>query len=197
MNEPKNVRDAPPMPDHVGQKILTIAELFAKAERRVGRHQLLIERITDNIGRPPTAYALAFLAATWTLSNTLAPRFGFRAIDPPPFAGLQAAACILALLVTVAILTTQNRVAKLMQQRTQLDLRVNLIAEEKIAKLIALVEELRRDLPLVRDRRDSVAEAMKEAVDLNAVAGELETIQEDPGSEEEASRPARGNGTRG
>ena len=166
-------RDATAMPEHVGHKIQSIAELFAKRERRVGRHQLVIERITEAVGRPATAYVLAFAVVGWMVANGLAPRLGAHAVDPPPFALLQAAACILALLMTVSILTTQNRVAKLAQQRAQLDLQVNLIAEEKIAKLVALVEELRRDLPAVKDRKDSLAEAMTEAVNLDAVAGEL------------------------
>jgi uncharacterized membrane protein len=177
--------DAAAMPAHVGHKIQTIAELFAKDERRVGRHQLAIERITDVVGRPGTAYVLALAFVGWMIGNTIAAHVGVRALDPPPFAWLQVAACIAALLMTVTILTTQNRVAKLAQQRAQLDFQVNLIAEEKIAKLVALVEELRRDLPSVKDRRDSLADAMTEAVDLDAVAGKLETIQgsaENPGS---------------
>lgn len=168
-------RDPATMPDHVGHKIQTIAELFAKTERRVGRHQFAIERMTDAVGRPATAYVFAFVVVGWILANGLAPRFGARAVDPPPFAWLQVAACIAALLMTVTILTTQNRVAKLAQQRAQLDLQVNLIAEEKIAKLVALIEELRRDLPSVKNRRDSLADAMTEAVDLDAVAGQLKT----------------------
>jgi uncharacterized membrane protein len=160
------------MPEHVGQKIQTIAELFAKAERRVGRHQLAIERMTHAVGRPATAYALAFVVAAWIFANGFAPHFGARPLDSPPFAWLQLAASISALLMTVTILTTQNRVAKLAQQRAQLDLQVNLIAEEKIAKIIALIEELRRDLPSVKNRKDSLAEAMTEAVDLGAVAGD-------------------------
>jgi uncharacterized membrane protein len=165
------------MPEHVGHNIQMIAALFAKAERRVGRHQLAIERMTDIFGRPATTYVLALAVFAWTFVNLQAPRFGFRSIDPPPFPLLQSAACIAALLMTVSILTTQNRFAKLAQQRAHLDLQVNLISEEKIAKLIALVEELRRDLPSVKDRRDSLADAMTEAVDVHAVAEELEAIQ--------------------
>jgi uncharacterized membrane protein len=71
--------------------------------------------------------------------------------------------------MTVTILTTQNRVAKLAQRRALLDLQVNLIAEEKIAKIVSLLEELRRDLPSVKNRRDSLAEAMTDAVDVHAV----------------------------
>jgi uncharacterized membrane protein len=182
MNEDADSPEIAPMPEHVGQKIQSISELFANAERRVGRHQLAIERMTDAIGRPMTAYLLALAVVAWVLVNTLAPKLGmFAAFDPPPFGYLQAGASAAALLMTVTILTSQNRVAKLGQQRAQLDLQVNLIAEEKIAKVVALVEELRRDLPSVRNRRDSLADAMTEAVDLKAVASELDTIQQGGG----------------
>jgi uncharacterized membrane protein len=55
-----------------------------------------------------------------------------------------------------------------------LELQVNLVSEQKIAKLISLLEELRRDLPSVRDRVDVVADAMAEAVDPQAVITSLE-----------------------
>jgi uncharacterized membrane protein len=172
------VHDESAMPEHVGHNIRTIATMFAKAEQRVGRHQIAIERLTDVFGRPATTYVLVLAVVGWIFTNALAPRFGFRSLDPPPFPWLQCATCIAALLMTVTILTKQNRVAKLAQQRAHLDLQVNLIAEEKIAKLIALVEELRRDLPSVKNRKDSLADAMTEAVDAQTVADELEAIQD-------------------
>jgi uncharacterized membrane protein len=175
-------RELAALPDHVGQKIDTIAEVFARAERRVGRHQLAIERVTDAVGRPLTAYLLTLAVIVWMLANTVAPRMNIHPVDPPPFTWLQVTASIAAVLMTVTILTTQNRVAKLAQQRAQLDLQVNLISEEKIAKLVSLIEELRRDLPSVKNRRDSLAESMTEAVDLHVVAEELESPVKPPES---------------
>jgi uncharacterized membrane protein len=172
-------REEPPIPEHVGHKVHKVSALFAEAEGRVGRHQLAIERVTSVLGRPATAYSLAVVILGWLLANGLAPRVGVRALDPPPFSYLQVAVSIAALLTTVIIVTAQNRVDKLAQQRAHLDLQVNLIAEEKIAKLIALIEELRHDIPSVKNRRDSLAEAMTEAVDLHAVAGGLAPDPED------------------
>jgi uncharacterized membrane protein len=57
-------------------------------------------------------------------------------------------------------------------------LQVNLLAEHKVAKLIALVEELRRDLPMVRDRIDREADSMQEAVDPAAMLAALEGTSE-------------------
>jgi uncharacterized membrane protein len=85
-----------------------------------------------------------------------------------------------ALLVATMVLTTQNRYAKRAAHRANLELQVNLVAEQKIAKLVSLLEELRRDLPSVRDRVDPIAEAMQESVDPHAVLIVLEeTIESD------------------
>ncbi|MHC5830273.1 MAG: DUF1003 domain-containing protein, partial [Nostoc sp.] len=60
------------------------------------------------------------------------------------------------------------------EQRAQLMLQLNLLSEQKIAKIIALLEELRTDLPNVINRHDSEAELMREAADPIAV---LEALQ--------------------
>jgi uncharacterized membrane protein len=54
-------------------------------------------------------------------------------------------------------------------------LQLNLITEQKIAKLISLVEELRTDLPNVKNRADLEAEIMQHSVDPQAI---LEVLQQ-------------------
>ena len=157
------------VPQHVGERLTSVAELVENAQRQIGRHQLAIERVTDGVGRPGTAYLLLVAFLGWMAVNGVAQHVGAHPPDPPPFAWLQVVLCISSLLMPVTILTTQNRVAKLAQRRALLDLQVNLIAEEKIAKIVSLLEELRRDLPSVKNRRDSLAEAMTDAVDVHAV----------------------------
>jgi uncharacterized membrane protein len=171
----KPVREERSIPEHVGNNIQTVGTLLAKSERSVGPHQLAIERLMAGFGRPATVYVLVLVILAWIITNVVARRFGFKAFDPPPFAWLQCVTCVAALLVTLIILTGQNRMAKLAERRAHLDLQVNIIAEEKIAKIVALVEELRRDLPSVRDRHDPLAQAMTEAVNVHAVAEELDS----------------------
>jgi uncharacterized membrane protein len=76
--------------------------------------------------------------------------------------------------MTTLVLITANRQTRNAEERSHLDLQVNLLAEHKVAKLIALVEELRRDLPMVRDRIDREADSMQEAVDPAAMLAALE-----------------------
>lgn len=159
--------------EHVAQNIDTIAQLHAEAEHRVGRHQRAIERVGSVIGHPRSLYAIAAGVTFWVVFNVAAPHLGLLPLDAPPFFWLQGLVSLTALLMTTVVLTTQKRQARRTAQRDHLDLQVNLIAEQKIAKLIALIEELRRDLPSVRDRRDSVAEAMIEAVDTGAMVSAL------------------------
>ena len=82
-----------------------------------------------------------------------------------------------ALLTTTVVLITQTRQGKLAEQRAQLDLQVRLLAEQKTAKLIALLEELRRDLPEVKNRHDAEAAAMEQSTDPHAILDAIETLQ--------------------
>ncbi|HEX5322161.1 MAG TPA: DUF1003 domain-containing protein, partial [Capsulimonadaceae bacterium] len=72
------------------------------------------------------------------------------------------------------VLITQNRQGKLDAQRDELDLQINLLTEQRTAKIVELLEELRRDLPSVPNRPDPVADALKETVDPHIVLTALE-----------------------
>lgn len=162
------------VPEHVTHSVETIATIHDRAQRKVDRHQRLVEVLTATIGRPHSIYVIAAIVAAWIIYNVTAPRMGWHRVDEPPFFWLQGALCAASLLVTTMVLTTQNRQTRQNEQRSQLDLQVNLLSEQKIAKIIDLLEELRRDMPTVRDRVDPLAEAMKEAVDPHAVMSALE-----------------------
>jgi uncharacterized membrane protein len=161
-------------PDNLSQNVETLTSLRARAERELTTHQRRIERFTEQIGRPRTFYLIVTFAGVWCGFNALAWHLGVRPFDPPPFAWLQGAVGLGALLMTTIVLITQTRQTQDAEQRSQLDLQVNLLAEQKAAKLIALLEELRRDIPTVENRFDRVAEAMKEPVDPHAVLSALE-----------------------
>jgi uncharacterized membrane protein len=133
-----------------------------------------VEAVTAFFGRPAFLYGILLAAALWILPNTLPRRFGFRQFDPPPFYWLQGAVGFSALLMTTGVLIKQTRQEKLAEQRAQLSLQLNLLSEQKIAKLIDLVEELRRDLPNVKDRYDSEAEVLKQPADPHTLVNTLE-----------------------
>lgn len=137
--------------------------------------------MTGALGRPRTVYLILAMVFGWIVFNVF-PRgaMSWPQIDPPPFFWLQGAVSLSALLMTTLVLITENRQARSVEQRSHLDLQVNVLAEHKIAKLIALLEELRRDLPMVRDRVDQEAESMQEALDPAAMLVALEKTESAP-----------------
>ncbi|MBS1108621.1 MAG: hypothetical protein H6Q88_613 [Anaeromyxobacteraceae bacterium] len=159
-----------PVPQ-VRQNVETIADLDRASEGRVTRHQHLIEVITFHLGRPRTLYSFLILVAAWVGVNTLLPGLGW---DRPPFFWLQGLLALVSVTTTTVVLITQNRSMRRAERRSQVELHINLLAEEKVGKLVALLEELRRDLPSVRDRPDSQAEAMSRGTDVREVIDEVE-----------------------
>ena len=162
------------------QDVESVASIRARAEQRLDRHQRMMEVLTAALGRPRTVYVTLSVVVGWVAFNLLTPKLlGWQRIDPPPFFWLQGMVALSALLMTTLVLITANRQTRNAEERSHLDLQVNLLAEHKVAKLIALVEELRRDLPMVRNRIDREADAMQEAVDpdamIEALAGASET----------------------
>jgi uncharacterized membrane protein len=165
---------APPLADPMARNVQVVADMHLQAERTLSAHQRAIESGTARLGQPATLYLILAVVVLWTVGNSLGLRLGARVPDPPPFDWLQGVIGLAALLTATMILTTQNRQAKLMERRMHLDLQVNLLTEQKTAKLIELLEELRRDLPNVRDRHDSEAEIMRHAAEPLKVIAALE-----------------------
>lgn len=163
-----------PLPHHIGQNIETIVALQTRAERDVPRHQRVVEAATTFFSRPAFLYSSLVVVAFWMLPNVLHQSLGLPQFDPPPFDLLQLALSIISLPMTIAVLIKQDRQEKLAEQRAQLSLQLNLLSEQKIAKLIALVEDLRCDLPNVKNRYDPEADEMKQAADPHVVMTALE-----------------------
>ncbi len=169
--------------DILDKDIETIVDMRLVAERKVSRHQRAIEKVTNSIGRPIALYLILLLVLLWILLNEFYKTLGLPTIDPPPFSWLQDTVSVGALLMTTAILITQNRQAKMTEQRRHLDLQVTLLTERKVSKLIELVEDLRKDIPSVRDRKDSEAQAMKEPVDPHTALTSLNKTLKDTAKE--------------
>jgi uncharacterized membrane protein len=79
-------------------------------------------------------------------------------------------------LTTTVVLIAQNRHARLDSQRGHLGLQLSLLTEQKVTKLIHLLEELRHDLPMVEDRHDSEVVALQQHTDAAQVLSALEPV---------------------
>lgn len=151
------------------EHVAAVVALHVNAEKALSRHQRLVESVTAQIGKPRTIIALIAVSSMWILANIAAPLVGMTPWDPLPCFWLQGAVGAYAGLVATMVLATQNRQQRQAEQQAYLHLQVNLAAEKKTAKVIELMEELRRDLPSVPSRVDHQATAMACAVDPHAL----------------------------
>lgn len=182
-SSPPPTADQDDFVDPVSHTVQTIADLHVRAERKVPRSQRAVEAATAFVGRPRFLFLTLGFVAVWVAINETAHLADRTAFDVPPFFWLQGLVALSALLMTTMVLITTNRQARLAERRAQLDLQINLLTEQKITKLIALIEELRRDLPNVHNRDDPEAERMQEAADPHAVLVALDHLLSDDVSE--------------
>ena len=100
---------------------------------------------------------IAFIVV-WVFINLWGVRAGWEHVDEPPFFWLQGIVSSNALLLTVAVLIRQNRMARLAEHRAHLDLQINLLTEQKTAKILEIVHEWRGELASPRGRPPADAE---------------------------------------
>jgi uncharacterized membrane protein len=163
------------LPAHIEDTVAAIARLHAAHRLETGALQRFVDRLTAWIGRPSFVAGLTLGVTLWVAGNLLAWRGGMTPWDEPPFNWLQGVLTLLALYVTVLILATQRREDQLAGYREQLTLELAILSEQKSAKIIALLEEMRRDSPTLKNRVDKEAAAMAVAADPQAV---LDAIKE-------------------
>jgi uncharacterized membrane protein len=151
------------LPAHIEKTVQAIAELHMQHHREATPFQHALDRMTNVVGRPRSIGFLTLCVAVWIGLNLLLRLSGRAALDPPPFPWLQDAGTLLSLYITILILITQRREDELARRRDQMTLELAMLGDQKTAKIIALLEELRRDHPEIVDRVDREAAEMSRA----------------------------------
>lgn len=148
------VVDTPILPAHIEDTVQSIASLHAEHYQQATPLQRLVDRVTALVGRPSFVGLLTAGVVGWVLANLFTAWLGHEPVDPPPFYWFQGIVGLMALYITVLILTTQRREDQLAGHRKQLTLELAILGEQKSAKIIELLEEMRRDDPSLRNRVD-------------------------------------------
>ena len=179
--------ETPILPAHIEDTIRSIAQLHAEHHRAATPLQRVVDKMTALVGRPRFIGLLTLLVVLWIGGNGIASLGGYAAFDPPPFAWFDGAVSLGALYIALLILTTQRREDQLAQHREQLTLELAILSEQKTAKVIELLEEMRRDNPNLRNRVDEEAAAMAVPADPQSV---LNAIKESHAEAELLDGPA-------
>jgi len=164
--------------EQISQNIESIAAFYVREEQKISPAQRALESFSAFLGKPHYLGLILGFAALWMLMNVLPHLLGLAVFDPAPFSWLHLVISLGGLITATVVVITQNRFAKLEEQRAHLDLQVNLLTEQKVTKIINLLEELRRDLPMVKDRHDAEAAAFQQPTDPHVVLAEIDEQRE-------------------
>ncbi len=163
-----------PLPDPIAENIEAIIAIHRQEAEDATAAEKVLEVVAAWFSQPGFLYLL-LLGLGLGLGGDALNQTGLLPFDLPTFhwadQGLDAAA----LLISTGVLIRQNRQEGFAEQRTQLMLQLNLLSEKKIAKIIALMEELREDLPNMEQRYDHEAAVMQVSTDPLAL---LEALKE-------------------
>ena len=159
MSEPNEVRgDRGDLSSTAKGNLQLLAAFYESEDAKISGIQLLIERVSSFFGSPAYfVFAIVFIVL-WVLVNLWAAAAGWKHVDEPPFFWLQGIVSSNALLLTVAVLIRQNRMAQLAEHRAHLDLQINLLTEQKVTKALQLVDELRGEFATLRGAPSNDAE---------------------------------------
>lgn len=147
------------------QKRKGAAELFSLS---MHQKKSLSERgadfLTDSFGTIAFFNINAVLFIGWLLVNAnIIP--GFTAFDPYPFGMLTMVVSLEAIFLSIIVLISQNRAAKIADLREEIDLQVNVAAEQEITQILSMLEGIEKKLSIKELHAADLAR-MKEVLDL-------------------------------
>src|SRR5687768_10885148 len=160
----------------VDRNIDTLIEICNNLERRRSRSDRMADGITRFSGSMGFVYLHVLWFAAWILYNEAAHRqwLPLTAFDPPPFGLLTLVVSLEAIFLATFVLITQNRMSEVADQRADLDLQIDLLAEYEVTRVLVLADAIAEHLGLAAGD-DPEIEELKNDVSPEAVLREYQT----------------------
>lgn len=154
-------------------------QFFKSFEAKSLRSRSLLTQISDDLTTicGSTSFLLFHIVwfIGWIVINTeVIP--GTIAFDPFPFGLLTMVVSLEAIFLAIFILVSQNRQSYVASLREETHLRVNLIAEEEITKVLEVLAEIRSELGI--KRKDPELDEMLNRIDTNYIEKSIATQME-------------------
>ena len=188
----------------LARNVAAVAQLEATERARLSASERFSDAIAQMAGTGRFAAAHVIWFAGWIVWNTgLVP--GWRPVDPYPFAFLTLIVSLEAIFLSIFVLISQNNLTRQSDRRAQLDLQINLLAEQESSKTVALLERIAHQLHVPVPDDPSEPE-LAGSTDIRDVVSTLESVQpvqsrrapkaregstNDPGVDPERPRRAR------
>lgn len=140
-------------------------ETIARLEKQFLEQRTLVQRVGDAIGGFAGSMKFVVLHVAiftfWFLANAKKIP-GIPAFDPYPYMFLSLAVSMEAVLLATFVLMKQNREGKRAEQREQLMLQIDLLAEQEITKTLQLLQRVCEHLGIQDVQRDPEIRVLSE-----------------------------------
>ncbi len=150
--------------DRLTERRQRLGAFRARANERRSKAERIADRLTQVMGSVPFLIFHLVLFMVWLGVNLgiikILPQY-----DPFPFGLLTMALTLEQSLLTIFIIMSQNRSAEIADLRNEIDLQVNIVAEEEISKALRLLRLIGEKLDIAEIINDSELSLMEEPLD--------------------------------
>jgi uncharacterized membrane protein len=158
----------------VERNVRALRELTARFDRRRTFSQRLADAVTSFLGSMWSVAIHGVIFGGWILANVrVIP--GLKPFDPFPFVMLAMIASVEAIFLNTFVLISQNRMIVLQGRRAELDLEVDLLAEEQVARLARTADAIAAHLGI-----EHIEAPMREDVQPERILDALEDPKHGP-----------------
>jgi uncharacterized membrane protein len=160
--------------DHPSKfNVQAIAKLEEEALARRSRTEKFSDAIVKVVGSTYFLLLNLVLVFGWIVANVgFVP--GSRVFDPFPFGILALFVSAEAVVLTIFVLISQNRMARAAERRSHLDLQVGMLAEQELTTMLQMLQALCAHTGVDVRSSSQQVEDFKNATDVRKLASELE-----------------------
>lgn len=149
-------------------------QFFKSFEAKSLKSRSFLTQVSDDLTALFSSPVFLVLHAVWffiwiTINTGWYPQVPI--FDPYPFGFLTMVVSLEAIFLSIFILVSQNRSSVVDTIREEVHLRVNLIAEQEITKILEVLAEMRREMGI--KERDVELEEMLKRIDANYIEREI------------------------
>jgi uncharacterized membrane protein len=150
--------------DRLSERRQSLGTFRARANERRSKVERIADRLTSVMGSVPFLIFHFCLFTIWLSVNTgIIPTV--KPYDPFPFGLLTMALTLEQSLLTIFIIMSQNRSSEIADLRNEIDLQINMVAEEEVSKALQLLQLIGRKLDIPEIVNDPELALMVQALD--------------------------------
>jgi|ERR1700722_4442183 len=141
-------------PRDVSQRQKTIKSIKSKADAKRSFQDKIVDRGNSFFGSNVFLYLNIAWFVIWLVIN-LGRIPGLKPFDPFPFSFLTSSVSLEAIILAIFVLISQNRAAKIADLREEVQLQINIMAEEENTKIMRMIVLLlqKNKIPVPEDKQ--------------------------------------------